>query len=68
MPNLLRIKLAEVELTFFFILLNNPVEKRTKATIGWNIQDCPLVFYFNVLVNFVLIKSNELTGPEAQGV
>lgn len=26
------------------------------------------LFYFNVLVNSVLVKSNELTGPEAQGI
>lgn len=35
--------------------------KHTRLPIG-------VLFYFNVLVNFVLIKSNELTGPEAQGV
>ena len=27
-----------------------------------------VLFYFSVLVNFVLIKSNELNGPRAQGV
>lgn len=56
MPNLVRTKLAGVSRIglFFFILLNNPVEKRTKATIGWNIQDCPLAFYFILMSRWIL--------------
>lgn len=57
MPNLLSIKLAGVNRSGFFFLfipLNNPVEKRTKATIGWNFQDCSLVFYFILMSWWIL--------------
>lgn len=39
---------------FFSNLLNNPVEKRSEATIGWKIRDCPLVFYFIVMSWWIL--------------
>lgn len=68
MPNLLKIKLAGVDrigFFFFFILLNNPVEKRTKVTIGENTEDCPLVFYF-ILMSWWILCSLKVMSWLAQ--